>query len=94
MERYLKVKKIDAPVDEVKFQVDGPHKHTLAPELTPADFKLQGKGGGKKRRECGLLYPAIIMMMLVYLKSNTCYLFHFTLLTHRWYYNKCYSARR
>jgi hypothetical protein len=32
------VKKIDAPLDEVKFVVNG--QHTLAPELTPADFNL------------------------------------------------------
>ena len=41
MERYLQVKKIAAPVDEFRFVVDAVH-HTLAPELTPEDFKLQG----------------------------------------------------
>ena len=40
MERYLSVKSIDAPVDEVRFVVDK-HHHTLAPELTPDDFKLE-----------------------------------------------------
>lgn len=38
MEKYLKVKKIEAPLDEVKFTW-GPH--TLAPELTPDDFSLE-----------------------------------------------------
>ena len=40
MERYLTVKNIEAPVDEVRFVVDT-HHHTLAPELTPDDFGLE-----------------------------------------------------
>ena len=40
MERYLQVKNIYAPVDEVRFVVDTVH-HTLAPELTPEDFALE-----------------------------------------------------
>jgi hypothetical protein len=38
MERYCKVKKITAPLDEIKFVVG---QHTLAPELTPNDFGLE-----------------------------------------------------
>lgn len=38
MDKYLKVKKIAAPMDEVKFTW-GPH--TLAPELTPNDVQLE-----------------------------------------------------
>ena len=39
MVRYLQVKKIEAPLEETRFVVDGVH-HTLAPELTPVDFGL------------------------------------------------------
>lgn len=40
MVRYLQVKKIEAPLEETRFVVDEVH-HTLAPELTPADFSLK-----------------------------------------------------
>lgn len=40
MERYLSMKSIDAPLDEVRFVVDN-HHHTLDPELTPDDFRLE-----------------------------------------------------
>lgn len=42
MDKYLAVKKIKAPRDEVHFVVDRVH-HTLAPELMPDDLALEGE---------------------------------------------------
>lgn len=42
MDKYLAMKKIKAPRDEVHFVVDTLH-HTLAPELMPDDLELEGE---------------------------------------------------